>query len=125
MSEGKVKSFQDLNVWKLSREVRNKVYSFTDTLPDEEKYNLKSQLRRAAVSVTANIAEGYGRFHYQENIQFCRVARGSLYEIQDHLLTCRDLGYLEESIYNDLNDLSLNAIRTLDGYIRYLNSCKR
>jgi four helix bundle protein len=125
LTDSKVKSFQDLKAWQLARELRNKIYPLVDVLPDEEKYNLKSQLRRAAVSVTANIAEGYGRYHYQENIQFCRVARGSLYEIQDHLFTCKDLGYLEETTYTDLNDLSFNAIRTLDGYIRYLNSCKK
>jgi four helix bundle protein len=62
-------------------------------LPDLEKFDLASQLRRAAISVTANLAEGFGRFGYQENAQLCRQARGSLYEVRDHLTTCVDEGY--------------------------------
>ena len=90
MAIEKISSFQDLDVWKLARVLRKQVYKLVEILPDLEKYNLQSQLQRASVSVTANIAEGYGRFHYQENIQFCRIARGSLYEIQDHLICCKD-----------------------------------
>jgi four helix bundle protein len=81
---------------------------------------LASQLRRAAISCTANIAEGYGRFHFQENIQFCRISRGSMYEIQDHLLTSLDNEYIAKEEYESIWDLSVNAIRVLDGYIRYL-----
>jgi len=89
-------------------------------LPVEEKYNLISQITRSAISCTANIAEGYGRFHYQENIQFCRISRGSMYEAQDHLITCIDNGYISQEQYDRVWSLSINAIKTLDGYIRYL-----
>ena len=91
-------------------------------LPAEEKYNLVSQIIRAAVSCTANIAEGYGRFHYQENIQFCRISRGSIYEIQDHLITCIDNGYISKELYDKIWNISINTIKVLDGYIRYLKN---
>jgi len=74
------------------------VYSVIRDLPTEEKYDLASQMRRAAISSSANIAEGYGRFHYQENIQFCRISRGSMYETQDHLITCIDNQYISRFI---------------------------
>ncbi len=96
------------------------VYSVIKELPTEERYDLASQMRRAAVSCSANIAEGYGRFHYQENIQFCRISRGSMYETQDHLITCIDNEYISKELYDKIWELSLNAIKVLDGYIRYL-----
>ena len=74
-----VKDFTDLEVWRAAREMRRQIYILAKTLPDFEKFGLATQLRRAAVSVTANLAEGYGRFGYQENAQFCRQARGSIY----------------------------------------------
>ncbi len=89
-----VKDFKDLEVWKTARELRREIYALARILPDFEKYGLAGQLRRAATSVTANIAEGYDRFSYQENIQFCRQARGSLYELADHLTTCVDERYM-------------------------------
>ena len=74
---GSIKDFMDLDVWKVAREFRTELYKVARTLPDVEKFALGAQIRRAATSVTANIAEGYGRFGYQENVQFCRQARGS------------------------------------------------
>ena len=78
------KSFKDLEVWKKSRGLRRELSLLVKTFPAEENYRLTDQLIRAGRSVTANIAEGYGRYHYQENIQFCRQSRGSLTEVQDH-----------------------------------------
>jgi len=104
----------------LARNLRNEAYDIVKKLPDKEKYDLGSQMRKAAVSCTANIAEGYGRFHYQENIQFCRFSRGSIYEIQDHLITCLDNQYIKKMEYDAVFILSQNAIKVLDGYIRYL-----
>ena len=120
MKYGRIKHFTDIEAWKLSREVRKSVYAITRSLPSEEKYDLASQMRRAAISCTANIAEGYGRFHFQENIQFCRISRGSLYEIQDHLIACLDNGYITEEEHDVIRSLSEDAVRVLDGYIRYL-----
>jgi len=120
MGYGPITHFTDIEAWKLVRKLRIAVYSVIKNLPTEERYDLASQLRRAAISCTANIAEGYGRFHFQENIQFCRISRGSMYEIQDHLITCIDNEYIDKEEYEIIQDLSENAIRVLDGYIRYL-----
>jgi four helix bundle protein len=76
-----IKTFEDLDVWKVCRDLRLQVAAIVRTFPNEERYRLQDQLIRASRSVTANLAEGYGRFHYAENIQFARQARGSLYEI--------------------------------------------
>ncbi len=81
-------------------------------------------MRRAAVSCTANIAEGYGRFHFQENIQFCRQSRGSMYETQDHLITCLDNGYISQEKHDAAWTITEDAIKVLDGYIRYLKGQK-
>jgi four helix bundle protein len=110
--------FKDLEVWKVARELRTAIYGVARVLPDLEKYGLAGQLRRAATSVTANIAEGYGRFSYQENAQFCRQARGSLYEVRDHLTTCVDEHYLSADKSADLDRLALRVIQLINGYIR-------
>lgn len=83
-----------------------------------EKYVLTNQLRRAAISITANVAEGYGRFSYRENLQFCRQARGSAYEVRDHLTTALDQGYLSESLWKELDAKAQRVIQILNGYIR-------
>ena len=70
------KSFEDLEVYKAAREYRKKMYKLAKELPPEEKFNLSDQMRRAGLSLTNNIAEGHGRYHFQENIQFCRISRG-------------------------------------------------
>ncbi|KKK46622.1 hypothetical protein LCGC14_3163390, partial [marine sediment metagenome] len=82
-------SFEKLEVYNLAREYRKKIYKLTYRLPKEEKYNLINQIRRAAVSLTNKIAEGHGRYHYQENIQFLRQSRGSLEELLDDLYFIR------------------------------------
>ena len=120
MGYGAIKHFMDIEAWKLARKLRGDIYDIIKRLPSEEKFDLGSQMRRAAVSCTANIAEGYGRFHYQENIQFCRISRGSMYETQDHLITCIDNEYISKEVYDKILELSMNAIKVLDGYIRYL-----
>ena len=120
MGYGPIKHFTDIEAWKLARKLRVAVYNVVKYLPREEKYDLASQMRRAAISCSANIAEGYGRFHYQENIQFCRISRGSIYETQDHLITCIDNQYITKELYDKIWALSMNVIKVLDGYIRYL-----
>jgi four helix bundle protein len=88
-----IRTFEDLEVWTVCRELRKELSELARTFPLEERYRLSDQLIRAARSVTANIAEGYGRFHYQENIQFVRQARGSLFEVIDHLIVACDTVY--------------------------------
>lgn len=115
-----IRSFEDLNCWKMGREIRKEISSVIKTFPDFEKYELVSQMRRSSRSITHNIAEGYGRFHYQENIQFCRVSRGSLYELIDQLITAQDEKYISEEMFNQLKKNVLDCINVLNGYINYL-----
>jgi len=81
-------------------------------------------MKRAARSTTENIAEGFGRYHYQENIQFCRHSRGSLYELIDQLITSNDEGYINENQYSQGRELIANALKLLNGYINYLKRQK-
>ena len=81
---------ENLDVWKVCRDLRMQIATIARTFPKEEQYRLRDQLIRASRSVTANLAEGYGRFHYAENIQFAKQARGSLYEIIDHLTVAQE-----------------------------------
>ena len=122
---GTVRTFQDLEVWQVGREVRVRLYIVANRLPDSERYNLAAQIRRAAVSLTANVAEGYGRFHFKENIQYCRIARGSAYELIDHLITCQDERYLAKEEVEVLHRELLTFVRLLNGYIRSIGTYKR
>jgi four helix bundle protein len=121
---GKISDFTELETWKFARVLRRKVYQVTNTFPGDEKYGLSSQMRRAASSATANIAEGYGRYSYQENVQFCRQARGSLYELRDHLTTALDAGYLSTEMFAGLDATAVSAIRLINGYIRATKNLK-
>ena len=115
------RDFTSLEAWKKCKNLKlfcyNKILPF---LPADEKYNLNIQIRKAAVSTTANIAEGYGRFHYKEGIQFYRISRGSLYELKDHLFSCYDFKYISKELYAEGTGLIERAKRTLNGYINFV-----
>lgn len=117
-------SFENLEVYKLAREYRKKMYKLTNKLPEKEKYNLASQIRSAARSLTNNIAEGHGRFHYQENIQFLRQSRGSLEELIDDLNICIDEKYFEQNYLDDLKEEGYELLKKVNGYISYLKQKK-
>ncbi|MFO7586233.1 MAG: four helix bundle protein, partial [Anaerolineales bacterium] len=87
-------------------------------------YNLADQLRRAAVSVPANIAEGHGRHYYQDNVRFCYIARGSLTEIQSHLSLAKDLGLMPEQVYASATSEAESVARAINGWIAYLKKSK-
>ncbi|TES90011.1 MAG: four helix bundle protein [Candidatus Cloacimonadota bacterium] len=115
--KGKIFTFEDLKVYIMAREFSRKISKLIKKLPEEEEYNLKHQMRKAKLSVTNNIAEGYGRYHYQENIQFCRMSRGSICEIIDDINECYDEGYIDENYRDDLKRDAYELIRVLNGYI--------
>lgn len=123
--QNKLQSFEDLRCWKMSCELKRKILSFVKKFPDIEKYRLSQQLVNSARSVTANIAEGYGRFHFQENIQFCRIARGSLYESLDHLISALDDEYITQNQFDELKIEIMDCAMVLNGYINYLSSAKK
>ena len=117
-------SFEDLELYKAAREYRKKIFRLIKMLPTCEKYNLESQMRRAATSLTNNIAEGHGRYHYQENIQFLRISRGSLEEILDDLNICLDEQYVPKVEIETLKAEGFDLLRKINGYIAYLRSRK-
>ena len=114
------RSFEDLEVYKPAREYRRKIYKLIKELPVEEKFNLAGQMRRAALSLTNNIAEGHSRYHYQENIQFCRVSRGSLMELIDDLSVCNDEEYFPVDYLRYIKEEGYRINKMLNGYIAYL-----
>ncbi|MRR29882.1 four helix bundle protein, partial [bacterium] len=116
---------QKLEAWIKSREFAVEIYkNVLSSLPSEEKYNLSSQLRRAATSIPANIAEGYGRYYYQSNIQFCFIARGSLEETKTHLIIAHDVGYIDDIVFNHVIEKADKLLMLINGYIAYLRRAK-
>jgi len=113
-------TFEDLEVYRLSREFRKAMYGAARRLPDFEKYALCSQIRRAAVSLTNNIAEGHGRFHYPDQIRFILHSRGSLEELVDDLNVCLDENYLRSDEVATLKEQARAVLLLMNGYLRYL-----
>lgn len=116
--------FEDLEVYQKAKALRRRVYKVVKLLPDEEKYALAVQMRKAAVSVTNNIAEGYGRHNWQNNIQFCRISVGSLLELVDDFNVCEDEDYAKHEHILDIRKDAADVLRLLNGYIRYLKNSK-
>jgi four helix bundle protein len=121
---GRGSTFEDLEVYQVAREFRKTMYLVTRSLPDIEKFGLASQIRRAAVSLTNNIAEGHGRFHFLEQIKFTLHSRGSLEELIDDLNVCDDEQYLPVEEIASLKQRGWRLRQLIDGYIRYLREQK-
>jgi len=115
-----LKSFEELECWKASTLLRRYIIEVIKKFPKEETYQLISQIKRASRSVTNNIAEGYGRFHYKENAQFCRQSRGSLYELKDHFIIALDENIISKEEYDTFIIHFEKAVSLLNGYINYL-----
>ena len=124
MEEGKYNDFRDLEAWKQCKGVTNKIRRLCKDFPREEKYRLSDQMIRASRSSTACIAEGYGRFHYQENIQFCRQSRGSLYELIDRVDVAEECQYIDKNEAETLIEQIKTATRMLNGCLKYLKTRK-
>ena len=115
------RDFISLEAWKKCREVKLFFYNkILPCLPKEEKFNLDIQIRKASVSTTSNISEEYGRYHYQEGIQFYRIARASLYELKDHLISCFDLKFINGELKIEGEEFLESAKITLNGYINFV-----
>jgi four helix bundle protein len=117
-------TFEDLEVYRIAREFRKTMYHVARRLPDTEKFGLARQIRRAAVSLTNNIAEGHGRYHYLEQIKFTLHSRGSLEELIDDLNICEDEQYLPVEEIASLKQCGWRLRQLIDGYIRYLREQK-
>lgn len=122
--ESKIRTFEDLRVWQLAHKIQNEIFQLVKKFPQEEKYRLTDQMIRSSRSISDNISEGYGRFHYQENIQYCRQGRGSAYELKNQIITAFDCKYIDKSEYKYHKDHIIECIQLLNGYIRYLKNAK-
>jgi four helix bundle protein len=121
-----VKSLETLEVWKKAKEFALRVYrEVLPLLPSEEKWNLNQQLRRSSNSIPANIAEGYGRFYYQEIIRFCYIARGSLEETLSHLVMSYELKCISKTLFDSLEQDGEKLTQLINGYINYLKRSKQ
>ena len=118
------RTFEDLEVYRVAREFRKAMYAVTRKLPAHEKFELASQIRRAAVSLTNNIAEGHGRYHFLDQIKFQLQARGSLTELIDDLNICTDENYLSPDEVAELKKQATSVHQLINGYIRYLRERK-
>ena len=115
-------SYRDLIAWQKAKRVALDVYRFTRRFPKDEVYGLSSQMRRAAVSVPSNIAEGKGRYSQKEFVQFLFHARGSLLELQTQISVARDLDYLDSIAFKNLESQTEELGRILNGLLNRFQS---
>jgi four helix bundle protein len=121
-----VEGLKRLKIWVRSKDFAIKIYRrVLPLLPAEEKWNLNQQLRRSSLSISANIAEGYGRFYYQENVRFCYVARGSLEETLSHLTFALEMKYISSELYSEFETEGEEIDKMLNGYIGFLKKSKQ
>lgn len=117
--------FYDLPVYKACRNFRRRISKVVrEYFPKSEQYLLTAQLLDSSRSVTSNIAEGFGRYHHSENIQHCRISRGSLMESMDHLITARDDEYINDELLAVLNKDYKECLLQLNLYVKYLKEAK-
>lgn len=122
--ERKFQTFENLEVYRVARAFRCAMYAVSRRLPSFEKFELASQIRRAAVSFTNNIAEGHGRWHWLDHIKFVLQSRGSLQELIDDLNVCEDEKYLPHDEISKLKQDGGRVLHLINGYLRYLRERK-
>lgn len=126
MSNDNIQGLETLEAWKKARTLVLVVYKeILPLLPADEKWHLNQQIRRSAQSVSANLAEGHGRYYFQDNVRFCYIARGSLTETYTHLLLARDLKYIPDNLFVQVKSQIEELIRITNCYIAYLKRSKR
>ena len=118
----KIRTFTDLIAWKEAHKLAIVIYKSTDDFPINEKYSLIDQMRRAAVSISSNIAEGFSRQTNKEKIQFYYIAKGSLTELQNQLLLSRDVNYIDKSLFTEIAEQTILADKLLMGLIKSLKN---
>lgn len=116
----KIEKIEDLIVWQKARELTREIYSLTNKGNFSKDFSLTDQLRRAAISVTSNIAEGFGRGGNKEFIQVLSISKGSLYEIRTQLYIAIDLNYISEKEFSTVNNLIDEVGKLINGFINYL-----
>ncbi len=114
-------SYKKLEVWTFSMETVKQIYLLTKSYPSEEQYGLISQTRRAAVSIPSNVAEGLGRNHKKDSLQFLYISRGSAYELETLLSVALMTNIIDQGSYNNLSKILESNIKLITGFINYLN----
>jgi len=114
----KIIYFTDLNAWKYGHNLVLEIYKITKSFPKEEIFGITNQMRRCAVSITSNIAEGFSRRSYKDKVQFYSIAQGSLTELQNQLIISRDINYIDLDKYNDLINKSTTVHKLITGLIK-------
>jgi four helix bundle protein len=122
MEKDKIKNFTDLLVWQNGHNLVLDIYRLTKKFPQEEKFGLADQVRRAAVSITSNIAEGFGRIKYNDKAHFYTIALGSVYEVQNQILIAKDVGYITGEDCDLLMNSSIDVGKMCSGLIRKTRS---
>lgn len=122
MDNGKIKSFTDLNAWKEGHKLVLIIYKITENFPDIEKFGLVSQMRRCAVSITSNIAEGFSRKNSKEKIQFYFISLGSITELQNQLLISRDLKFIKEKDFQKSAKQTVTVQKITNGLIKFIKN---
>jgi len=117
-------SFTELETWKYARKIRVLISDLIKKFPIEEKHRLTDQIIRSSRSIGNNLAEGHGRFHYQDNIRFCIMARGSLTETLDHLIIALDERIITEEVLQSFQLEYESCLKLINGYIQYLKNKK-
>jgi four helix bundle protein len=117
-------SFTELETWKQARKIRIFISDLIKKFPSEEKFRLTDQIVRCSRSIGNNIAEGHGRFHYQDNIRFCIIARGSLSETLDHMIIAKDENMISEEVFNSFQSEYDQCLKLLNGYIQFIKRKK-
>lgn len=118
MQEKVINSFEDLETWQVSHKFVLEIYKITKRFPKDELYGLVSQLRRAALSITSNIAEGFSGYHYKDKIRFYYNSRGSVSEIKNCLILSKDLEYVTDEKCRLLLDNAERVLKMINGLIR-------
>jgi len=118
MYDNKIKSFKDLKVWQEAHKLSLEIYKQTKFFPKDEIFGLTSQMKRSAISVTSNIAEGFNRKSYKEKVNFYYISLGSISELQNQILISKDIGYLKNDEFKDMFDKSISVHKMLNGLIK-------
>jgi len=120
----KITKFTDLNAWQEAHKLVVAIYKITKGFPKEELFGLVSQMRRSAVSITSNLAEGFGRQGQADKKQFYIVARGSVTELQNQMLICHDVGIISAKSFSGLSDQSVIVHKLIVGLIKSMERGK-
>ena len=122
IQQKKIQNFTDLEAWRAGHVLVVKIYKLTREFPKDEQFELTSQIRRAAVSITSNIAEGFSRQSLKEKMQFFSIAKGSVTEVQNQLLVSRDVGYLPTLQYQESDLQAVQVSKLITGLLKYLRA---